>query len=129
VILTEPGAGSINTFGMRVFKYLNNVSMWWHVLGMTSLAIAILAVAPKYQSGKFVFLTFVDSTGVDGVGRSQRASPAHCHHRNLVQYTLTGWRAYVTQSSSVFSLIFWIRCKRAYDRGSHNPAIYLDQLI
>jgi hypothetical protein len=67
VIPTKPDAGTINAFGVRVFKYLNNVSVWWHALKMTSLAIAILAAAPKHQSGKFVSLTFIDGTSVDGV--------------------------------------------------------------
>lgn len=75
------------------------------------------------------FLLLAD-TGVDGVGRMQRASPAYCCHLSVVQYTVTDRRPCVTQSSSVFSLMFRIRCKkRAYDRGSHNAAIYLDQLI
>ncbi|KAJ3530862.1 hypothetical protein NM688_g7652 [Phlebia brevispora] len=69
--------GLINTFGVHLLKYLNNVSVWWHAVGTTSLVIAILAKAPTHQSGKFVFATFVDNTGLDGVGWSQRASPAY----------------------------------------------------
>ncbi|KAN0119003.1 APC amino acid permease [Russula decolorans] len=89
------GQGTINTFGVRILKYLNNVSVWWHALGTTSLAIAILAAAPKHQSGKFVFRTFIDGTGVDGVGWSQRASPAYVAVIGilLAQYTLTGFDA------------------------------------
>lgn len=83
----------INTFGVRILKYLNNVSVWWHALGTTSLVIAILAAAPKHQSGKFVFRTFIDGTGVDGgVGWSVRASPAYVAVIGILmaQYTLTG---------------------------------------
>jgi amino acid transporter len=88
----KPDAGTINTFGVRILKYLNNVSVLWHALGTTSLGIAILAAAPKHQSGKFVFRTFIDGTGVDGVGWSQRASPAYVAVIGilLAQYTLTG---------------------------------------
>ena len=77
---------------MRILKYLNTVSVWWHAVGTTSLVIAILAAAPKHQSGKFVFRTFIDGTGVDGVGWSQRASPAYVAVIGilLAQYTLTG---------------------------------------
>lgn len=87
--------GTINTFGVRILKYLNNVSVWWHALGTTSLAIAILTAAPKHQSSKFVFQTFIDGTGVDGVGWSQRASPAYVAVIGilLAQYTLTGFDA------------------------------------
>ena len=61
-------AGLINTFGVHLLKYLNNISVWWHAVGTTSLVIAILAKAPTHQSRSFVFATFIDQTGVDGVG-------------------------------------------------------------
>jgi hypothetical protein len=99
---TKPVAGTINTFGVRILKYLNNVSVWWHALGTTSLVIAILAAAPKLQSGKFVFRTFIDGTGVDGgIGWSQRASPAYVAVIGVLmaQYTLTGRNAYVSKPS------------------------------
>ena len=89
---TNLDVGTINTFGVRILKYLNTVSVWWHAIGTTSLAIAIIAAAPKHQSTKFVFRTFIDGTGVDGVGWSQRASPAYVAVIGilLAQYTLTG---------------------------------------
>lgn len=78
---------------MRILKNLNNVSILWHALGTTALTVAILAAAPKHQTGKFVFETFIDGTGLDGVGWSQRASPAYVAVIGilLAQYTLTGW--------------------------------------
>ena len=92
---TNVNVGTINTFGVRILKHLNTVSVWWHAIGTTSLVIAILASAPKHQSGKFVFRTFIDGTGVDGVGWSQRASPAYVAVIGilLAQYTLTGLNA------------------------------------
>ena len=58
------------------------------------LAIAILAAAPKHQSSKFVFRTFIDGTGIDHdrVGWSQRASPAYATVIGilLAHYALTG---------------------------------------
>ncbi|KAI0251622.1 APC amino acid permease [Lactifluus subvellereus] len=87
--------GMINTFGVHILKYLNNVSVWWHAVGTASLVIAILAAAPKHQSGKFVFRTFIDGTGLDGVGWSQRASSAYVALIGILiaQYTLTGFDA------------------------------------
>jgi hypothetical protein len=64
----------VNTFAVCVFKYLNNVSVWWNALGTTSLAIAVLVAAPKHESDKFVLRTFIDGTGV---GWSKRASATH----------------------------------------------------
>lgn len=67
----------INTFGVHLLRYLNNVSIGWHAVGTTALVIAILAKAPTHQSAKFVFTQFIDNTGADGVGWSQRASAAY----------------------------------------------------
>ncbi|KLO10358.1 APC amino acid permease [Schizopora paradoxa] len=89
------GQGMINTFGVHLLKYLNNISIWWHAVGTTALVIAILAAAPTHQSGHFVFSTFIDGTGVDGVGWSERASPAYVAVIGILmaQYTLTGFDA------------------------------------
>ncbi len=97
----------INTFGVHILGYLNNVSVWWHALGTTSLVIAILSAAPKHQSGKFVFRTFIDGTGIDGVGWSERASPAYVAVIGILmaQYTLTG-PSPLFQSLLAFDLFF-----------------------
>ncbi|KAI1151001.1 amino acid/polyamine transporter I [Nemania diffusa] len=88
--------GLVNTFGVRVLKYLNNVSIVLHSAGVTALAIAVLAKAPKHQPASFVFGYINDGTGVDGnPGWGERASPAYlavCGSL-LAQYTLTGFDA------------------------------------
>ncbi|KAH7886553.1 amino acid permease-domain-containing protein [Phlebopus sp. FC_14] len=88
--------GLINTFGVHLLKYLNNISVYWHGIGTTCLVIAILARAPTHQSGDFVFRTFIDGTGVSGSeGWGIRASNAYvCVIGVLMaQYTLTGFDA------------------------------------
>ena len=89
--------GLINTFGVHLLKYINNVSIWWHAVGTTAVVIAILAAAPTHQSAKFVFATFIDNTGVDGVGWSQRASDAYVVVIGILtaQYTLTGQLVFI----------------------------------
>ncbi|KAI1811422.1 amino acid/polyamine transporter I [Poronia punctata] len=89
--------GLVNTFGVRVLKYLNNVSIVLHSAGVTAIAIAILAKAPTHQPASFVFGRLNDGTGVDGEsqGWGERASPAYivvCGSL-LAQYTLTGFDA------------------------------------
>ncbi|KAI0429477.1 amino acid/polyamine transporter I [Xylaria sp. FL1042] len=88
--------GLVNTFGVRVLKYLNNASIILHSAGVTALAVAVLAKAPKHQPASFVFGYLNDGTGVDGnPGWSERASPAYlavCGSL-LAQYTLTGFDA------------------------------------
>ncbi len=87
--------GIINTFGVRILGILNNVSIALHSLGIFSFAVAVLAKAPTHQSAHFVFSTFYDGTGVDGVGWSQIASPAYvaCIGILMAQYTITGFDA------------------------------------
>ena len=85
--------GVVNTFGVHVLKYLNNISIALHSAGVTAIAIAVLAKAPTHQSAKFVFATFNDGTG--DPGWSVRASPAYvaCCGALMSQYTLTGFDA------------------------------------
>ncbi|KAI5120999.1 hypothetical protein M0805_000460 [Coniferiporia weirii] len=90
--------GLINTFGVHLLKYINNVSVWWHAVGTTALTIAVLVTAPTHQSAKYVFTQFIDGTGIaqsDGsvVGWAQRASPAYVVVIGILmaQYTLTGF--------------------------------------
>lgn len=86
--------GIVNSFGVRILKYLNNVSIFLHSAGVTSLCIAVLAKAPSHQSASFVFSTFNDGTGLDGaVGWSTRATPAYVALCGalVAQYTLTGF--------------------------------------
>lgn len=85
--------GVVNTFGVRILRYLNNVSILLHSAGITAICIAVLAKAPTHQPGSFVFGLFRDGTGVDdSEGWSVRASPAYVALCGalLSQYTLTG---------------------------------------
>ncbi|KAJ7203783.1 APC amino acid permease [Mycena pura] len=83
--------GTINTFGVHILHYLNNISIWWHGIGTFSLVVAILAKAPTHQSGTFVFKTFLDGTG----GWGDRASHAYVVVIGILmsQYTITGFDA------------------------------------
>ncbi|KAI9794405.1 MAG: hypothetical protein M1816_005474 [Peltula sp. TS41687] len=83
----------INTFGVRVLRYLNNSSIILHSLGVFSYCVALLAKAPRHQSARFVFSTFNDGTG--DPGWSTRASPAYvaCIGILMSQYTITGFDA------------------------------------
>ncbi|KAF5376428.1 hypothetical protein D9615_008639 [Tricholomella constricta] len=69
--------GLTNTFGVHLLHYMNNISVWWHAIGTSSLVVAILVKAPTHQSAKFVFQTFIDGTGPPGQGWSDRASSAY----------------------------------------------------
>ncbi|KAL8973089.1 MAG: hypothetical protein Q9197_002494 [Variospora fuerteventurae] len=87
--------GIINSFGVRLLRYLNNTSILLHSVGISCFCIAVLAKAPTHQSAKFVFSTFYDGTGVEGIGWSIRASPAYVAACGVLmsQYTITGFDA------------------------------------
>ena len=87
---------TVNSFGVRYLRYLNNTSIVLHSIGVTCLAIAVLAKAPTHQSAKDVFATFYDGTGHDPApGWSVRASPAYVAVCGILmaQYTITGFDA------------------------------------
>jgi amino acid transporter len=88
--------GVVNTFGVRILRYLNNFSIFLHSVGVTALCIAVLAKAPTHQPASFVWSTFYDGTGLGGAdGWSVRASPAYVALCGalVAQYTLTGFDA------------------------------------
>ncbi len=79
--------GALNTFGVRLVALLNNVSVWWHLLGVLVI-VGALAIAPAHhQSASYVLTHFVNTTNwhnslyVAALGLL------------LAQYTFTGYDA------------------------------------
>src|SRR4051794_12213884 len=55
--------GLLNTFGVRLVALLNDISVWWHILGVL-IIVGVLAFVPdQHQSASFVFGHFVNNTG------------------------------------------------------------------
>ncbi len=82
--------GTLNTFGVRLVALLNNVSVWWHIIGVL-LIVGVLAIAPSHhQSASFVFGHFVNNTGFSG-----GIFPVYVAAIGLLlaQYTFTGYDA------------------------------------
>lgn len=79
--------GGLNTVGVRLVALLNNVSVWWHVVGVVAI-VGALAIAPAHhQSASFVFTHFVNTTGW---GSSLYVAALGLL---LAQYTFTGYDA------------------------------------
>jgi amino acid permease (GABA permease) len=55
--------GVLNTFGVRLVALLNDISVWWHVLGVALIVGALALVPDRHQSTAFVFTHFVNNTG------------------------------------------------------------------
>ncbi|MFD4896482.1 amino acid permease [Streptomyces sp. NPDC058411] len=55
--------GLLNTFGVGIVAVLNNVSVWWHVVGVAVIVGALTFVPDSHQSASYVFTEFVNNTG------------------------------------------------------------------
>ena len=55
----------LNTFGIRLVALLNDVSVWWHVVGVAIIFIAMFFLSPHHTDLGTVFTQFVNRTSVD----------------------------------------------------------------
>jgi amino acid permease (GABA permease) len=79
--------GLLNSFGVRLVALLNDVSVWWHILGVL-IIVAVLAFVPDHhQSASFVFGHFVNNTGWGSTFYVALLGLL------LAQYTFTGYDA------------------------------------
>jgi amino acid transporter len=77
----------LNQFGVGVVAKLNDVSVWWHILGVL-LIVSVLAFVPSHhQSASFVFGHFVNNTGWHSTFYVALLGLL------LAQYTFTGYDA------------------------------------
>lgn len=92
--------GLLNTFGIRLVSLLNQVSVWWHLVGVAAIVLVtvILNQHSRTDLGT-VFSTAVDNTG-DGPGLAWPGPallgiPLYVAMIGLLnaQYTLTGYDA------------------------------------
>ena len=82
--------GLLNTFGVRLVALLNDISVWWHIIGVVVI-VAVLLIAPKHhQSVGFIFFHFNNSTGASFPGD---IIYVFLIGLLLAQYTFTGYDA------------------------------------
>jgi amino acid transporter len=84
--------GLLNTFGIRLVALLNDVSVWWHIVGVAVIFIAMFFLAPAHTLDQ-VFTTFVNNTS-----KEEGVNPLPMLYVALIgllnaQYTLTGYDA------------------------------------
>jgi len=79
--------GALNQFGVKVVARLNNISVWWHVVGVAVIVLVLTVVPDKHQSSSFVFTKFVNNTGWHSSFYVALLGLL------LAQYTLTGFDA------------------------------------
>jgi amino acid transporter len=87
--------GVINIFRTNLLAKINNVSVWWHVLGVAVILVILVLVPDHHQSFKFVFSQRVNNSGFDGGATSGLFFFAYIIPIGflLTQYTITGFDA------------------------------------
>ena len=80
--------GLLNQFGIRLVAMLNDISVWWHIIGVLLIVAVLWFVPSHHQSASFVFGHFVNDTGL-------HVSPIYILLIGLLlaQYTFTGYDA------------------------------------
>jgi amino acid permease (GABA permease) len=95
--------GLLNTFGIRLVARLNDISVWWHVVGVAIIFIALFFLSPHHTPMDQVFTRFVNLTSTDA------AVPALPFLYVMLigllngQYTLTGYDASAHMSEETHS--------------------------
>ena len=79
--------GLLNTFGVGVVAMLNDISVWWHVLGVLIIVGVLFFVPVHHQSVSFIFTNFVNNTGFGN------GFYVFLIGLLLAQYTFTGYDA------------------------------------
>jgi amino acid permease (GABA permease) len=79
--------GLLNTFGVGLVALLNDISVWWHLIGVAIIFVVLIFVPSHHQSASFVFTKFVNNTGFN--------IPFYVFLIGLLlaQYTFTGYDA------------------------------------
>ncbi|HEX9032885.1 MAG TPA: amino acid permease [Streptosporangiaceae bacterium] len=55
--------GLLNQFGIKLVARLNDISVWWHILGVLIIVGALTFAPSHHQSASFVFTKIVNMTG------------------------------------------------------------------
>jgi amino acid transporter len=93
--------GLLNTFGIRLVAILNDISVWWHVVGVAAIVLVTVVLNQHSRTDiGAVFSTFVNATGSGGdnpewPGPIMFGIPLYVILIGFLnaQYTLTGYDA------------------------------------
>lgn len=59
--------GLVNTFSVRLLDLVGEISVWYHVVGITAFVIILPAIAPHHQPAQWVFGMFAPDHAYSGV--------------------------------------------------------------
>lgn len=80
---------ALNLLGVNLLAMLNNISSWWHMVGVLLIVVVLIVVPTHHQSAAFVFGQVIDNSGFDN------APFLYIFGIGLLtaQYTITGYDA------------------------------------
>lgn len=79
--------GLLNTFGVGLVALLNDISVWWHLAGVSIIFVVLFFAPPHHQSISYIFTGFVNNTGFGN------SIYVFLIGLLLAQYTFTGYDA------------------------------------
>ncbi|MDX6593709.1 MAG: hypothetical protein QOJ13_2905 [Gaiellales bacterium] len=86
--------GLINTFGARILAMVNNISAWWHMVGVVVIVGVLFIVPDQHKSLSFIFTETANFSGFQG---QDFGNPVFWYVFGLgllmAQYTITGFDA------------------------------------
>ncbi|MCV7179057.1 amino acid permease [Mycolicibacterium sphagni] len=85
----------INIFSSHLLAVINNISVWWHVIGAAAVIVILWALPEQHASFSTVFATTVNNTGFFGGSTSGITFLLFVLPMSaiLTQYTITGYDA------------------------------------
>ena len=85
----------LNIFGGHLMAIINNVSVWWHVVGVAVIVLVLLLVPSNHESFSFVFTEHINNSGFGGGTTSGKVYWFLVLPLGflLTQYTITGYDA------------------------------------
>jgi amino acid transporter len=88
-------ASVLNIFSSHLMAVMNNVSVWWHVVGATAIVLILIVVPDQHQSVSYVFTERFNNSGfADGSTSNFAFFFAIVPFGFLLtQYTITGFDA------------------------------------
>ena len=81
---------TVNIFRSQLLAHLNNVSVWWHVLGAATVIVILVVLPDTHQSASWVFTTRINNSGYGEGWYWMLVLPLGFL---LTQYTITGYDA------------------------------------
>jgi amino acid transporter len=80
----------VNIFRSQLLAHLNNVSVWWHVIGAAAVIVILVLLPDSHQSASWVFTTRINNSGYGEGFYWILVLPLGFL---LTQYTITGYDA------------------------------------